>query len=254
MTFRKLGQAHWEAAVEYYRERPGDVMGCARAVGINWRTASKWWKGPVSKLTPWASVIRDYLALDKQRAEQSRLDREAALRAEVIEQQGKRKAAEEEAEKLNEGVLKLSRSDVLHALGGLARLGSGINELAMRVNKMLAEGVDASGKPLDIDPESALRIIQRYAQATRGLVEAANVLVGIDRTKAGLPTSIVGIDVAHVSLEEAVAQHELAGAMIEDAKRLGMLPSSVDVGAPVRRAPLPSNAPRSGAVPRGERH
>ncbi len=244
-----LPRHHYDEAVRYYREHPGDVMGCAKACGVDWRTASRWWKGPQRKGTPWAVPIRDALALERQRAEDAKSEREAALRAELIEQQAKRKAAEDDAEKLNEGVLKLARSDVLSALGGLARLSQGINELATRVNKMLAEGVDAQGNPLNIAPEAALRILQRYASATKGLVEASSVLLGIDQLRQGLPTSIVGIDVANVSLEEAVAHHALAGAMIEDAKRLGILPSHVDVGRPAPRAYAPPAASPTGLAP-----
>lgn len=257
VSFRQLTEEQYHEALQYYREHPGDVPGCARAIGIDPRTARRWWKGPQRtgpNGVPGATPAIQVLALEKRRAEENRHERELALRAEVIEQQAKRKLAEDEAEKLNEGVLKLARSDVLSALGGLARLSSGINKLAERVNKLLEEGKDAMGNVMHIDPSEALRIMQRYAVATKGMVEAANVLIGIERTKVGLPTSIVGIDVANVSLEEALEQHALAGEMIESAKRLGMLPGHVDVGAPAKRPPIPTMAPQAGPVSARERH
>lgn len=258
MPFRKLSRSQYEDAVVYYRERPGDVMGCARAVGVDWRTAKRWWAGPQSTSShavPGCTPIQEVLALEKRRAEDARTERELALRAEVVEQQAKKKVAEDEAEKLNDGVLRLARSDVLSALGGLARMSNGINKLAERVNTILETGTDRLGNAIDISPAEALRILQRYATATRGLVEAANILVGIDQTRAGLPTSIVGIDVANVSLEEAIEQHRLAGEMIDAAKKLGMLPSGIDIAPPARRVVLPGNAPPRGPVsPPRERH
>lgn len=247
---RKLPEDRYHDAVAYYREHPGDVMGCAKACGVDWRTASRWWKGPQRPGTPWAVPAQDVIALEKRRAEEMREERESALRAEVLEQKAKAKAAQEEAEKLNEGVLKLARSDTLAALGGLARLTQGVNKLAERVNLMLETGADAQGNRLEISPKEALGIIHRYAQATKGLVEAAQVLLGIDRVKAGLPETIVGIDVANVSLEDAVEQHALAATLIEDAKRLGILPGYVDVGRPSSRPPPPATrlAPKAGAL------
>lgn len=125
---------------------------------------------------------------------------------------------------MDENILRLAKADVIGSLGSLARLNEGMNQLAERLGKQLREGKDKTGKELDIDPIEAMRILRGFTGAVKSMTEAAQVLVSIDRVKQNLPTSIIGVDVSNVTLEDAIDEIRRAEETIVRAQNIGLIP------------------------------
>jgi hypothetical protein len=236
--YRPITKEAWDKLLAYYMVDPGNKKGASIAAGVDWRTARRAWetgwnrrdKGwdprPMQDIVAESQEIRDEV---KRKADAERVKEEwnERIRAEEAKQEVAKKQVEarqieEETSRLSIAALRLARSDIVSGLGALAQLTSGITKLAERVNETLKTGKDANGKPFIVSVPDTLTIIQKYASAVGQLVNDVNTVTGIDRVKANLPTSIVGIDVSGVTLADAENQIALAQDILIRAKQLGL--------------------------------
>ena len=184
----------YTAALNAYRADPGNVLNAARVTGLTRAAAKRLWEGPILSTDPEGiTPIRGALRVEADRAHAAavlrRVEEEAAARAEAE----RRKRVAEEAASMDEGTLRVARSNSLGALAALAQLVPGITSLSKRVNTALQTGFDASGNAIDINPTKAVRVIRDFAACTKDLVAAAKTLAEIERIKEGLPEHMVGI-------------------------------------------------------------
>jgi hypothetical protein len=227
MAYHRLTRENYEKLLAFYRAHPGDIGAAARHCGIGKKQARKAWEGPPYDFREmaWAVPIREVLTAEKDAAEITRVARESELAREREEALARARDMENEAVRLEEGILRLARGGVHGGFDALAKLQPGIDALAKRLAVQLAAGVDALGAPIHLDPNAALRVIRQYVVSTRELVNASHVLSQVLRLKDNLPTAIVGVDVSHVTLETAVAQFESTAGMLAEARKLGILPA-----------------------------
>ena len=218
--------AQYSVLETYFRTAPGDWGGAARASGVDHRTAKKAWCGPVWRHGELAGLppLREKFALEDQQRRQREADLEAASRNTALEELEKAKKLEEEAKHVDAAIVRLARNDVLGGLRSLGMMREGIEKLCRRLGDALETGVDASGKPMPLDPIQTMKIVASYAHASKQLVEATNTLNGMVRLEKELPTAILGLEVlTATTLEDAEREVELAGVAIKRAKELGLV-------------------------------
>jgi hypothetical protein len=223
MSSRAIDRTLYEAVIDFYRLHPGDPRGCAVAFKLDRRTANRLWKGPIPSTYPWQIPATELLDQERAARAHEKAESDALLRIAGADRAAERAKAEAEAKSQDENILRLARNDVLSGLASLARLAPGVAALSERVNDILKRGTDAQGNPLQINPVEALRVIGRYGAATRGLVEAASTLVGIERLRNDQPTAILGVQVGQVGLEEAEAEMRTAAVALARARELGLV-------------------------------
>lgn len=217
--------AVYQKLEEFYRKDPGDWIGAAKAVNVDRRTSRRAWMGPIWKQGDLAGIpcIRERFGLEDQQRRAQQASVEQATRQRHIEELEKAQKLEEEAKAIDQAVLRLARNDVLGGLRSLGQMREGIEKLCIRVGKELERGTDAAGNPIPVDPIRTMKIVASFAHASKQLVEAANVLHGIDRLDKKLPTAILGLEVSNITLEDAEREIELAGVALRKAKEMGLV-------------------------------
>jgi hypothetical protein len=232
MAARPLTPELYEQLKNYFRTHPGDHQGAARATGIDWRFARRAYRGPPWKVWPWAPPIQAVLAEEEQRAARAKHDLEIQRRAALADTAQRQRELEAEANQVEENILRVARNDVLGGLVTFAKLVNGIGKLAERVNTALERGAVAQRDPatgaivevpLNLDVLDALKVMGRFSLSARALIGAADTVLTMQRLRGGLPTSIVGVELANVSLEDAEREVELAKHALERAKELGLV-------------------------------
>lgn len=223
MPARAITHELYTQAVDYYREHPGDTTGCAKHCGVHYRTALRWWKGPGSKLWSWASEpIRDRLARESVERERKLAEEDERKRVDFAREAERARKLEEDASKFEDQAIQVARADVLHGLAALGSLTKGVMVLARRINEQLERGTDAEGRPLDLNVHACLRVLKDFSQATRGLTDAADMLIKLARVQRDLPATIVGLELAGMTVEDAEREVELATRSVARAKELGL--------------------------------
>ncbi len=230
---RPLTKEQYDRAIDFFRGQPGAIAACARFMGIDPATAGRLWRGPTSKTTPWQIPAREVFAGEKV-AQEKRADEERQReQRELIRAQEQAAALKAELTKVDEAILRVGRSNVLGALGGLSRVTRGIDMLAKRIGDQLEKGVDATGKAIpDLTLTELMKVMTQFSQSTRSLTEAARIVVEIDRLRHNLPTTIVGIDVAAVTVGDAAREVELASENLKRARALGFVVDRAADSAP----------------------
>jgi hypothetical protein len=107
-------------------------------------------------------------------------------------------------------------------LAAVGRLTRGINKLTEDVSSTLERGVDARGNPLKLDVGKCLNLIRSYTSSVRGLTQATETLVNLGRVQRDLPTTIVGLEVQSITLEDAQREVNFAERALQRAKALGL--------------------------------
>lgn len=225
-----------ETMVAYFRRYPGDINGAAVAAGVTPPTARRTWQGPVRAQYPWALPVKEVLQAEESERLRKQAEEQAALRLRIDEQKAKAAELQEQNKGFDEKILSMARADVLVGLKSLGTMSAGIQALANRTNKYLAEGTDANGQPLNIPVAAVLTIMSKFANTTRALADAAASLVAIERVKANLPTAIVALEAASVTPETAAEQVAIAVAAMERAKKfLGLPPAKMETAEVMRQ-------------------
>jgi len=208
--------------LSYFREHPGDSSGCAKACGVHYKTARRMWKGPRNKIWPWADPIEELLIHEKEQELTEEEKREEERRLGMAQEAERARKIEEQALRFEEQALGASRATIVMGLSSLAQLTQGINKLAKEVNEQLLAGVDQAGKPLKMDVGKCLNLIRSYTVSVKGLTQATEALVQLGRLQRELPTTIMGLDIASMSLEDARREVEFANRALHRAEGLGL--------------------------------
>jgi hypothetical protein len=226
MPYRPLDRETYDKLLESFRNYPGEIDRAAKFSGVDWRTAKRAWAGPPRKKLAWFRVIKDVLADEKAEAERLRAQQDAALTAErerIAKEAEDARRLEEEARMVDEASLRTLRKDALAGLVACAALTDGIGKLAKRIGDQLSTGVDKNGKPLDIEVGSTLKILRDYSLTVGRLGHIVDTIASMQRVKEGLPTAVMGINVAHITLEDAEREVEFAKGALERARELGLV-------------------------------
>lgn len=171
---------------------------------------------------PWALPIQALLVEEERSREARKAEEQALLLAKIEEEKKRAEQVAAEAKQWDETILRLCRNDVMKGLGFLAKTTQGIDKLCERLCEQLIRGTDSQGKPFDLPAGQVLQLIQRYSTSVKALSDAASALVAIERVKANLPTAIVALDVATITVEDAMREVEIAQHAVDRAKRLGL--------------------------------
>ncbi len=211
----------YQMFLAYYRDHPGDVPGCAAHCKCSPRFAKKAWDVGWP-LYPWATPARTVIAKEAADVEVRRREEEAELRRKLAAEADRARKAEDEMRQMDENILRVARVDVLRGLAALSNVSEGVAVIGKAVGDMMKRGTDHLGQPLNITPMECLRIMGRFAGATKQLTDAASVLVDIERVKAGLPNRIIQHDIADITVEDAERELKRANDGLQRAKALGI--------------------------------
>lgn len=220
----------------YFRENPGDYTGAARLCGCDPRTAKRAWSGPAWTAYAWAVPLRDVIEGEAAKAQAEHEAIAAQARKEMQEKAERARKLREEAEQMDDQMQRAAKTAALRGLASLLSISDGVSKLAKRVGEELGRGTDAQGNALKLPPEEAMRILNRYAQSTKQLVDATEALLTMDRLKEGLPTEIMGISVEGVSIEDAEREVAQAARALEKARKLGLTVLDGGVGDEAKSA------------------
>lgn len=219
-------QEKYDKMLESFRVYPDNLKRAADRAGVKWETARRFLNGSKQPLPNGWRPIREVLAEESAAKERTRAAQAAAQEAErnrLAKEAEEARRLEEEAKLVDQASLRTLRKTTLGGLAALAAMNEGITLLAQRVGALLKSGVDAKGNPLDIPPAAALRVLRDYSLTVGRLGAVVDVIASMERVKAGLPTAIMGIDVAHVTLEDAEREVEFAKGALERARELGLV-------------------------------
>lgn len=223
MPVRALTRELYEKMINYYRTRPGDVRGCAEFSGVHEKTARRAWRGPGWTLYAgdWRPALEVFAAEEAAKREEARVAEERE-RLSYAKEAERARRVEEESVQFEEQSLKVARVNVVVASAALSKLARGITELAARTSKLLEAGRDSDGRPLNLDVAESLRVIQRFATATRGMTEAIETLIQVGKLVRGQPMSITGHLIADLTPEQVAEEVRRATLALGRAKAMGL--------------------------------
>ena len=219
---RTITKEMYGKAIAYFREHPGDSSGCAKHVGIHYRTARKMWKGPRSLTWPWMEPVEELLARENSLALTAEEEAAELERLEAAREAQKARAAEQQALAFEEQSLAIARLDIIHGLAAINKLTRGVTKLAAQVGELLEEGKGPDGKPIAYDVGKVLGVLRTYTTSVRGLTAATETLVNLGRIQRNLPTAIVGLDVQAMDVREVGRNVEMANRALARARALGI--------------------------------
>ncbi len=226
MACRKMDQATYDKLVEGFTLFPNQFKAAAKHAGVEWRLARRFYTGEGARgIAPWVPIRDVIIELEKTRMA-SRVAQDAALadeRERLAEEAEKARKLEEEAGMIDQAALRTLRKDTLAGLVACSALTDGITLLAKRVGAQLASGTDALGKPLHIDVGSTIKVMRDYSLTVGRLAAVVDVIASMKRVEQGLPTAIMGIDIAHVTLEDAEREVSFAQDALKRARELGLV-------------------------------
>ncbi len=233
VAYRTMDQPTYDKLVEGFKKFPaeGNYKKVASLAGVDWRTAKRFYTGEGTKpIDPWRP-IRLVIADEEAARAEKRAKQEASLaeeRERLAEEAEKARKLEEEAGMIDQAALRTLRKDTLAGLVACSALTDGITLLAKRIGQQLAAGVDAKGVPLDLDVGKTIRVMRDYSLTVGRLAQVVDVIASMERVKQGLPTAIMGIDIAHVTLEDAEREVAFAQEALGRARDLGLVIERAD--------------------------
>lgn len=226
----------YERLYLHFKRYPGDCMRASREMGIDYRTARRVWDGGGPKglyLGPYRAPLPDWmhghatvkarLAAEEAAEKAARENEDTRVANRARELGEKERALREEAVKVQDDILRIARRNVLNGLVSLARLTEGIDALTTKINRIFVKNGGDENSELPVTLPEAFLILNRWQSTARGLIQAADTLVQIERLRADLPTAIVGVEIQNVTIADAEREHALASTAIERAKKLGLL-------------------------------
>ncbi len=222
-----INQQTYDLMKESFKRAPDNIAHAAKSAGVKWATAKRFYLGTGTRpFLPTQPPIKALLAEEHAQRVAQDLANVAALvadRERLAKEAEKARALEEEAATVDQAALRTLRKTTLGGLVALAGMTNGINKLAIRVGEQLANGVDSLGKPSHIDPATTIKILRDYSMTVGRLAQVVDVITSMKRVEQGLPTAIMGIDVSHITLEDAEREVEFAKNAITRAKELGLI-------------------------------
>lgn len=253
MAYKPISLDVFRNLLEGYRTSPGAHAAVARAAGVDYRTAKKcwdWgdrvWPGPDKKPLPIKAIIAQEQLTLRARMEQEVEDR-LALEAELEAQRrvSQRQAILDDAGKASKQELqmvRLARQASMQALAALTQVGAGAAKIAAAVQKNLEDMVapdPVTGAPPVLGPSQLASMVKLMSNMTTSLkqaTDAAQKSMEMERTLAGVPSSLVGhVHMGPISVEEAERRIQLAQRMVQRAKQHGLV---VDGGS-LEGGPMP---------------
>jgi len=232
--FHTITPGEYDLALNSFRQDPGNILAAARASGLNRATIRKLWAGPLPhKLaTDGFEPCRVVVQREAKAEHEAKMALEAEHRALAKAEHERRKRLEEESARMEENMMRLGRNNALGGMTFMASLVPGMKQLAVRLGDQLARGVDRNGQPLDIEPEKALRILQRFGIVTRDLTIVGKQLIELGRHQDGVPTAgAIDSSGEPSTIEEARDLLAVTQDAIERADRAEKLQRSLEPGA-----------------------
>lgn len=224
MPVRPIPQELYEKMISYYRERPGEVRGCAELCGVHEKTARRAWRGPAWSLYGYEGIpAQEVFAREAAARTAMQATEEEQKRLTLTKEAEKQAGLEADARKFEEGSLRLARGNLIVAGASLAKLSKGVAALADRVNEVLEKPpTGADGKPIPIDPIKGMATIRAFTYAVHALNESVETLLTIGRLQQGKPTSLHALAVIEMSTEQIADEVARAQASLKRAKGFGL--------------------------------
>ena len=224
-----------------YREKPENYAHAARAGNCDRATARKAWQ------VGWASrgwpAIREIIKTERLEAraklyDEHRAREEAALAAaeqeeldaaRKLEEEAERQAAAEEKARADAiearaeeaRMVRAQRGNVIALIGIINQTARMAIDQSAELKAILAAGVDANGAKLTLSKRLAVgrelsRMMETASNAMRQVMECERILMGE-------PTEIVGINVNHMSIDDAAHMVGVSNRALDRAKRKGLV-------------------------------
>lgn len=221
MANRQLTHEIYNALVAAYREKPEDHRNAAEAAKVNWRTARRGWEHGWTPRLEWAPAIKDVV-----RGEQ------AAVRARLADEKAQQVKGEVKAAVTTPAAIQpKAREDAIDARLQEARLvrTTRVNAIALleiigETMKGVVPIVPAMKQAIaSMDPLRAVGILRRLGSLMRDASECGYRALQLERLQVGAPTEIIGV--ASVGMEDAERETRRTLALLEEAKKLGVIPS-----------------------------
>lgn len=223
MANRQITQAVYNKLVEAYREQPEVHKHAAQASGLNWRTARRGWERGWTPRIPWAPAIKEVIGAEQKDArarliaekqQQVKAEVEASTTTPVALQSAAREDATntlvQEAK-----LVRAARENTLALMATTQQVMAGVIKMVPRAREVISTA--------DLEPLQIVRFFQRLSSLMRDANECALRTLQLERLKAGEPMAIIGV--TDVSMEEAERETRRTLALIEEAKKLGVIPS-----------------------------
>ena len=221
MANRQLTHAIYNALVAAYREKPEDHRHAAQAAKVNWRTARRGWEHGWTPRLAWAPPIKDVI-LNEQKATRARLadEREQQTRAEVkaaittppvIQAKAREDALDTRLQEAR--VVRAARVDAIALLETCGEVMKGVVQVVPEMKRSIAS----------MDPLRAVGVLRRLGSLMRDATECGYRALQLERLQVGAPTEIIGV--SSVGMEDAERETRRTLALLEEAKKLGVIPS-----------------------------
>lgn len=221
MGSARITQEKYDKMLEAFRQYPGGVKRCARAAGVDPRTARKAWnEGWEDRLLrPIKDVYHEEQLAARARLAQAREDelkRLAATQA-GTEQLAKERARDDSIASIEEEtkMVRASRHSAMALQVILQRLLRGSATLAERVEEQI-------GIMTLKNPKELIFILKELATVTRQANEAARLAQQMEHSLVGKPDQWLGIT-SNTSVEEAAAEVALAQKAVQRLKKKGII-------------------------------
>jgi hypothetical protein len=241
-----LSRDTYEKLIAFYRDHPGATVQAGRAASCSWQLAKRVWSGPPFVDYTWAvpaiMLFDEEKTIAMARAREAELERVRAEERRRVETFNAAREEEIEALKQENLILKGARGDVLQALALAADLAPAMKQLSTIIKDACKP--QANGAPPAISAKDAMSLMGRHALIMQRAVAAASTVLDQGKVTRGEPTSILGIKpvAAPQSYEDAIAELEQAGELLEHARQLGAAsPRVIDTEAEDAPAPKRTN-------------
>lgn len=221
-----MGSAHitqekYDKMLEAFRQYPGGVKRCARAAGVDPRTARKAWNTGWEDrlLRPIKDVYHEEQLAARARlakAREEELAKLAAMQA-GTEQLDRERARDDSIASIEEEtkMVRASRHSAMALQVILQRLLRGSATLAERVEEQI-------GAMTLKNPKELIAILKELSTVTRQANEAARLAQQMEHSLVGKPDQWLGI-ASDTSPQEAAAEVALAQRAIRRLKKKGMI-------------------------------
>ena len=221
----RITQEKYDKMLEAYRQYPGGVKRCARAAGVDPRTARKAWHmgWPDRLLRPIKEVHHEEQLAARARLAQHRdeeLKRLAAVQA-GTEQLDRVRAEEDAIASIEEEtkMVRASRHSAMALQVILQRLLRGSATLAERIEEQLATMELRS-------PKELVSILRELASVTKAANESSRLAQQMEAALVGRPDQYIGI-ASDTSPQEAAAEVAAAQRAIKRMQKKGMIVTEV---------------------------
>lgn len=235
-----ISRTIYDKLLEHFREFPGAKAAAARSAGVSRATGSRAWDlgWPDRQLPAIKDVIQEEMILARSRRASAMEIGAAAFAqspagssipsgpgaADMIRSIAKDDAT---AARAQEGqMVKLSRANTIALMSATARLTSAAIDKAKDLEGKLRTN------EVPLTPPQVVKFISSCAYLTKTAAEAAKLGIEMERLLLGEPTEIVGIDVRHMTLDDAARTIEVASRALARARDRGVVAAELSDDSP----------------------